>query len=132
MSRSSSVHFARIAAVVLAFTHLATAQEVDVTGSWLFTVETSSGSGSPTMTFKQDGSKLTGTYQGLFGKAPLEGTLEGRKIQFTFTADVEGQPTKFLYQGTVESATTMKGTVDMGGGALTGTFTAEKQPPPKK
>lgn len=107
-------------------------QDVDVTGTWSFTVQTSAGSGTPTITFKQDGAKLTGTYEGQFGKAPLEGTLDGRKIQFKYTVQVDGQPAEVVYQGTVESATAMKGTVDFGGGALTGSFTAEKKAPAAK
>jgi len=37
------------------------AQKVDLTGKWLFNVQTDAGSGTPTVTLKQDGEKLTGT-----------------------------------------------------------------------
>ena len=47
----------------------------DISGTWEFNVETSAGSGSPSFVFTQSGEKLTGTYNGLFGKAELTGTV---------------------------------------------------------
>ena len=48
--------------LVTAFAAVTAAQAVNVTGTWTFTVETGGGSGTPTVTFKQDGEKLTGHY----------------------------------------------------------------------
>jgi hypothetical protein len=101
------------------------AQGTNVTGDWTFTVTTDQGSGTPTMTFKQDGEKLTGKYNGQFGSADLTGTVKGNAIEFTFTIDVQGQQAPATYKGTVEK-TTMKGTMDIGG-MVTGTFTAAKK-----
>jgi hypothetical protein len=101
------------------------AQGTNVTGDWTFTVTTDQGSGTPTMTFKQDGEKLTGKYNGQFGSADLTGTVKGDAIQFTFTIDVQGQQAPATYKGTVEK-TTMKGTMDIGG-MVSGTFTAAKK-----
>jgi len=42
--------------------------KVNVTGAWLFQVETPNGTGSPTFNFKQEGEKLTGQYKGAFGE----------------------------------------------------------------
>jgi hypothetical protein len=100
---------------------------VDVTGTWLFDVQTSGGSGTPTMTFKQEGEKLTGTYEGQLGKAPLTGTVKGQDIKFTFTGDIQGQAVEVVYEGIVDGEKTMKGKVDIGGGAATGSFTAKKK-----
>src|SRR4029450_9163970 len=58
------------------------ADKIDVTGAWTFQVETPAGSGAPTVTFKQEGEKLTGQYKGAFGEAPLTGTVKGNKIDF--------------------------------------------------
>jgi hypothetical protein len=99
---------------------------LDVTGVWAFAVEFSGGSGAPTMTFKQDGEKLTGQYVGQLGQGPLSGTLKGSAIEFTLPLTVEGTAVVIRYAGTVEKAS-MKGTVkfgDMG----EGTFTATKKP----
>ena len=101
------------------------AQATNVTGEWIFNVTTDQGGGTPTMTFKQDGEKLTGKYNGQFGAADLTGTVKGNAIQFNFTIDVQGQQAPATYKGTVEK-NTMKGTMDIGG-MVTGTFTATKK-----
>jgi hypothetical protein len=101
------------------------AQGTNVTGDWEFTVTTDQGSGTPTMTFKQDGEKLTGKYNGQFGSADLTGTVKGNTIQFSFTIDVQGQQAPATYKGTVEKST-MKGTMDIAG-MVNGTFTATKK-----
>ena len=115
---------AAVAVVLLAPGDLL-AQGTNVTGDWTFTVTTDQGSGTPTMTFKQDGEKLTGKYNGQFGSADLTGTVKGNAIEFTFTIDVQGQQAPATYKGTVEK-TTMKGTMDIGG-MVSGTFTAAKK-----
>ena len=97
-----------------------------VTGKWVFTVETSAGSGTPTLTLKQDGEKLTGHYSGQLGEADLTGTLKGSDITITFTGDVQGNSISCVYTGTVDSKDAMKGKVELVGlGA--GTFTAKRQ-----
>ncbi|MEZ5287505.1 MAG: hypothetical protein R2712_22430 [Vicinamibacterales bacterium] len=52
--------------------------------------------------------------------------MKGTTIDFTFNATVQGQAIDVHYSGTVEGAE-MKGSVDMAGGQLTGTFTGKKQ-----
>src|SRR6188474_898735 len=103
----------------------AQAAKVDVTGKWVFNVETAAGSGTPTMTFKQDGEKLTGHYSGQLGEAPLSGTIKGNAIEFAIDVDVQGTAAHIVYSGTVDKDT-MKGAVKLGdlGEA---TFTAKKK-----
>ena len=91
----------------------------------LFTVTTDQGGGTPTITFKQDGEKLTGKYAGQLGNADLTGTVKGNAITFTFTVDVQGQQAPVTYDGTVEK-NTMKGKLDIAG-MVNGTFTATKK-----
>jgi hypothetical protein len=67
-------------AIALAFAAFA----ADISGAWEFTVETSQGSGTPSFEFKQEGDKLSGTYSGRFGKAPLAGSVKGDQVDFTF------------------------------------------------
>jgi hypothetical protein len=115
------------AIVVMAFLISAQllAQGVNVTGEWAFNVTTDQGGGTPTITFKQDGEKLTGKYTGQLGAADLTGTVKGNEIQFMFTIDAQGQQAPVTYKGTVEK-NTMKGTLDIGG-MINGTFTATKK-----
>lgn len=101
------------------------AQASNVTGEWAFNVQTDQGGGTPTISFKQDGEKLTGKYAGQLGNADLTGTLKGNAIHFTFTLDVQGQQAPVTYDGTVEK-NTMKGKMDIAG-MVNGTFTATKK-----
>jgi hypothetical protein len=96
----------------------------DITGTWEFTVETAQGSGTPSFEFKQEGEKLTGTYSGMFGKAPISGTVKGDAVEFTF--EVPNLDGKVHYKGTLDGPTRMKGDCDYGG-VGTGTFTAKKK-----
>ncbi|MBI4477874.1 MAG: hypothetical protein HY654_11915 [Acidobacteria bacterium] len=109
------------AAVLLGTTVMA----VDLTGKWVFTVETSAGSGSPTFTFKQDGEKLAGHYSGQLGEADLTGTVKGSDVTFSFTVAVEGNTIEVTYTGKAD-ANAIKGTVNLGGVAE-GTFTGKRQ-----
>lgn len=97
-------------------------EKVDVTGTWVFQVETSGGAGSPTFTFKQEGEKLTGKYSGQFGEADIKGTMKGNQIDFSFNAEGLGVIT---YSGTFENGA-MKGKVNLGDQA-SGTWTAKRK-----
>ena len=117
-----------VPALVAVSSIAATAQaaKTDVTGKWAFAVETAAGSGTPTMTFKQDGEKLTGHYSGQLGEADFTGTVKGQDVSFKFTVDAQGNLLDVAYTGTVESKDTMKGKVSIVG-LGDGTFTAKKQ-----
>lgn len=105
----------------------ASAQDVDVTGTWMFDVETAQGGGTPTVTLEQDGETLTGHYSSdNLGEADLTGSVEGSQVTFSFDVDVQGTALTVTYTGTVEGPDAMSGTVDLGGMA-DGTFTATRQ-----
>ena len=114
-----------VVAVALLVPARLSAQATNVTGEWAFNVQTDQGGGTPTISFKQDGEKLTGKYVGQLGNADLTGTVKGDAIHFTFTLDVQGQQAPVTYDGTVEK-NTMKGKMDIGG-MVNGTFTATKK-----
>jgi hypothetical protein len=116
-----------VVAVMLSALHTnAQADKVNVTGKWLFNVETGAGSGTPTMTFTQDGEKLTGKYNGQFGDADLTGTVKGQDIAFSFNVDAQGTALTFKYTGTIENKDSLKGKVEIAG-LGEGTFTAKRQ-----
>ena len=103
------------------------AQAPDVTGKWLFMVETSAGGGTPTVTLKQEGEKLTGHYSSqTFGEVDLTGSVKGNALTFSFSADVQGTHIDVTYTGTVESKDSIKGTIKLGP-LGDGTFTAKRQ-----
>jgi hypothetical protein len=97
---------------------------IDLTGNWVFDVQTEAGGGNPGFTFKQDGEKLTGKYKGLFGEADLTGTVTGKTVKFSFSADAQGTAITVTYEGEIVSNDSIKGKVDLGGmgsGTFTGT-----------
>jgi hypothetical protein len=99
----------------------------NVTGKWLFTVETSAGGGMPTVTLKQEGEKLTGHYSSAqLGEADLTGSVKGTAITFSFGTDVQGTHLDVTYTGTIDGKDSMKGKVNLGG-LGEGTFVAKRQ-----
>jgi hypothetical protein len=101
--------------------------KIDITGAWIFNVDTGT-PGTPTVTFKQTGDQLTGHYSSAtLGEADFKGTLKGQDITFSFSADAGGQAVDVVYKGTVSSNNDMKGTIDVAGGAVTGTFTGKRK-----
>jgi hypothetical protein len=83
----------------------------DISGTWQLEVETSQGSGSPTVAFVQKGEQLSGTFTSqIFGDAKLVGTVKGNNVEFVFEGNAGGQKLNVKYRGTIESPTTMKGT----------------------
>ena len=124
--RLSIVGVVALVAVVLA--QVAGAQaKVDVTGQWVLSVDTAAGTGTPTVTFKQDGEKLTGHYSSqTLGEADFTGSVKGQAITFSFSVDAQGTALDVVYSGTIESANAMKGKVVLG--VLgDGTWTGKRQ-----
>ncbi len=117
------------ASILLALLFLASpgsqAQDTNLTGSWTFNVTTDAGSGDPRFDLKQDGNKLTGKYTGQLGEADVTGSVEGKRFRLEFEISMGGGA-KIVYEGSVESPTALKGTVDLAGQA-SGTFTATKK-----
>jgi len=99
---------------------------VDVTGAWAFQVETGQGTGTPAVTFKQEGEKLSGTYSSqVMGEQALTGSVKGNAVTFGFTATMEGNAFTVTFNGTVE-ADAMKGKVSFAD-MMEGTFTATRK-----
>ena len=118
-----------IALAVILGTPLGSAQDakIDVTGKWVFTVETSAGSGTPTVTLKQDGETLTGHYSSMqLGEADLTGSVKGKEITFNFMANVLDMQIPVSYTGTIESKDALKGKIVITG-LGDGTFTGKRQ-----
>lgn len=116
-----------VAVLCLGAASLAAQEKIDVSGGWAFSVQTDAGPGEATATFKQDGEKLTGHYSGqTLGEAELTGTVKGNAVEFSFNASVQGASIPVAYKGTVETATTMKGTIAITG-LGNGTFTATRK-----
>ena len=112
-----------LAAVVTAAEGARQDKPANVAGAWALTVQTDGGTGNPSVTFKQDGENLTGTYSSqLFGEQAITGSIKANAITFSFTGTFEGTKFTVTYTGTVEKDT-MSGKVtlgEMGEGTFTG------------
>ena len=99
---------------------------MDVAGKWVLTVETTGGTGTPSVELEQDGETLTGTYSSqVFGEQKVTGTIKGDAITFGFTTAFQGSDVTVTYTGTADTST-MKGKVTVGD-LGEGTFTGKKQ-----
>ena len=100
----------------------------DVSGTWQFAVETSQGAGTPTVVFRQDGEKLTGTFHSqIFGEVKIAGSVKANAIEFGFEGEAGGQKIKVSYRGTIEGPTAMKGTAVYAGYDDKATWSAMKK-----
>ena len=104
-----------LAAITCLSERMAAQSKTDITGTWAFEVTTDAGGGTSTVTFKQDGERLTGHYSGsTLGEAELTGTIKGQAVAFSFTANVQGNALDVSYTATAEprdAPTTMKGSL---------------------
>jgi hypothetical protein len=109
------VLLAALVAIVARPAHVAAQAPTDLTGKWEFAVVTENGTGTPTVVLKQDGEKLTGTYESSrMGVREIEGTVKGTAVRFVLTGAGDGAPT-LTFIGTVVDTDNLKGELDMGG-----------------
>jgi hypothetical protein len=102
---------------------------VDVTGKWSFSVESSAGNGSPTVTFVQKGDSLKGQYiSQALGTHDFSGTIKAGKIAFGFNAESGGQAFSMAFSGVMEDKDSMSGAIDFAGMA-TGSFAGKRAKP---
>jgi hypothetical protein len=98
---------------------------INITGKWTVSLQLEQINATPTVEFKQDGEKLTGTYIGRYGQFPFEGKIKDRALQFVVKMTAEGTDVQMAYSGEVGAdSQSMKGTVslaEMGDGTWTAT-----------
>lgn len=107
-----------------------TSGAADISGTWNFSVDLDGGGhGDPVFVFKQEGEKLTGTYNGPLGEYKVNGTVTGAKAVFGFDFKNDDMTGKATYTATIESPTKMTGTVEFidSGGGERGKWTATKK-----
>jgi hypothetical protein len=114
---------ALLATVALTIAQVAVA--ADVTGTWIMSVQTGAGSGSPTFVLVQKGEALSGSYKGQLGEAPVTGTVKGDEVTIEYTVGGQGQSIAVKYSGKTDGKT-MSGKVSLGQ-LGEGTFSGTKQ-----
>jgi hypothetical protein len=98
---------------------------LDISGAWACEVPSAAGTGTPSITFNQSGEKITGQYSGQLGEAPIQGTLKGAELTFSFDVSVQDTKLHVVYTGTA-TKDALKGTVVLGEFGE-GTFTARRK-----
>jgi hypothetical protein len=83
-------------------------QPANIGGVWQISWQGRSDSEQATMQIQQDGSILSGTFQGFGGTSPLSGEIAGNNI--SFSVQLQGRPITLAFTGTVD------------GDAISGTF----------
>lgn len=84
----------------------------DLTGKWTFSVVTENGTGTPAVTLKQEGEKLTGTYSSpRMGERAISGTVKGDSLRFALI----GGEVELTFAGVVVDADHLRGMVDFAG-----------------
>src|SRR4029078_5554865 len=94
---------------ILVLTLLATfvsADPANVAGKWNVTLQLESITGHPVILLKQDGEKLTGTYESArYGQSELKGSIKDKEIEFSVSFVAEGMQTQGVFGGTVDGET---------------------------
>jgi hypothetical protein len=92
------------------------APPASITGKWAMTLEMPTGTATPSLELVQSGEKVSGSYQGRYGKFPVTGSLKKNALVFSFTMNAEGQEVVMTFTGEVAAdLLSMKGTADMPG-----------------
>jgi hypothetical protein len=98
-----------------------------VAGSWTLSTNVQGNTGSPTCTFKEDAGKITGTCSAPNNtQSEVSGEVTDTKVTFRYNIEWEGNPLTLVFTGTLDSDTTMKGTMEVQPMGVPGEFTAKK------
>src|SRR5262245_6112682 len=89
----------------------ASAAAAALTGTWAVTIHAPDGDHAVTYILKQDGEKVTGTYQGTFGPAEVTGTVKANDVTLSVTVVKSLTAVTAHFSGKLTSATKMSGTV---------------------
>jgi hypothetical protein len=101
------------------------AEPAKVAGKWNVTLQLESITGHPVILLKQDGEKLTGTYESArYGQSELKGSIKEKEIEFSVAFVAEGMQTQGVFGGTVDGDT-MSGNCSFDG-AGDGTWSASR------
>ena len=92
----------------------AMAQSANVTGDWDVTINSPQGARTGTLSFKQEGEKLTGVLKNQRGDVPIDGSVKGKEIKFKYTVKFQDQDLVITMSGAVDGDS-MKGDADFGG-----------------
>jgi hypothetical protein len=77
--------------------------QTNIAGDWDVTIQSPQGANTVHVTFKQDGSKISGIFKSQMGELPFQdGTLEGNDLKFAFAIPIQGQSLDITMTGRVD------------------------------
>ncbi len=100
------------------------ADALSVSGTWQVHNNIAGNESDHPCTFVQDGNALTGSCRSREGEMKLSGSIEDKKVTWTYKSQYEGSPITVKYDGRLESATKIVGTVNVAEYGADGEFTA--------
>jgi hypothetical protein len=104
--------------------------QASVAGEWDASMNTPGGARPFKLIFKVDGEKLTGTAKRSNGDVPIDGTIKGSDISFSYTIIYNDHDLQLSFTGKV-TGDNISGTVSFGGQGED-EWGAKRTPPPVK
>lgn len=95
-----------------------------LTGKWQTHQLIAGNESTQTCTFTQKDTELTGTCNSERGTVQITGKVEGKKVTWSYKSEYNGTPLTVIYNGALESATKIAGTVSVPEFSVDGEFTA--------
>jgi len=98
---------------------------MSVTGTYRLTINTPMGTRTPTVTLKEEGGSVSGTFAGQIGTAEFSGgTAIGNNVKFNVNISAMGREITLSFDGTIEGDS-ISGSVNTPGGGSEFTGTRE-------
>jgi hypothetical protein len=103
---------------------ISAADDPSLSGNWQIHNNIAGNESDRACTFVQNGNDLTGTCPSDRGEVKLTGKVDEKKVSWTYKSEYEGSPITVKYDGRLESATKIVGTVNVAEYGADGDFTA--------
>ena len=100
--------------------------DAPLTGKWQVFTSISGNDSDMACTFTQKDDALTGSCVSDRGTFEITGKVNGSKVTWSYKSEYNGTPLTVHYQGDIESATRIKGNVDVPEFGASGEFTANQ------
>jgi len=101
--------------VMVKIADMSTAPGANLGGKWTWVVDAPGQQIDLAVDLKQDGGSFSGTSVSMIGNAMIEGgKVSGKMFTAKLKADIQGQPTEFTIEGTIDGDK-MMGTITGGG-----------------
>lgn len=100
-----------------------------LTGTWQVHNDIAGNESDQTCTFTQKGADLTGSCSTNSGSVDVTGKINGKNITWSYKSEYNGTPLTVIYNGGMETATKIVGSVSVPEFGADGDFTASESKP---